>query len=313
MSWTRRSALRFPVLSMRSSASAVAPVIANRPATAGRRDAPVLPSVVAAELLPKPRRLSGKADKRYHAGVHAYLRGDYQQALNNMNECLSADPSILSAHLIAALAIGEMDGSQGDQIRHLETVVRSNATLPDKLQRMYLLPPITLSLHCRVTEQISADVPFDSAGASLLLAECYQTTGRLREALGLVQVLHDEDPQDPAVALSLADLMLALGDYGGVVEVAKSAENDSDVGAAMLHLRGAALFALGHRTAAIDSFRDALSNPTRDAELLKIIRYDRALAYEANGQRGRAKQDLELIDAVDPGYEDVKQRLAAVE
>lgn len=95
-----------------------------------------------------------------------------------------------------------------------------------------------------------------------------------------------------------------------MVEVAAGATNDSDLGAALLHLRGAALFALGHRTGALDSFKEALAKPSRDAELLKVIRYDRALAYDAAGQKGRAKQDLERIFAQDPSYLDVRDRLA---
>ena len=102
---------------------------------------------------------------------------------------------------------------------------------------------------------------------------------------------------------------MADGDHDGVVEVAAGATNDSDVGAALLHLRGAALFALGHLTGALDAFKDALAKPSRDAELLKVIRYDRALAYDAAGQKGRAKQDFERIFAHDPGYLDVRERL----
>jgi hypothetical protein len=50
----------------------------------------------------------------------------------------------------------------------------------------------------------------------------------------------------------------------------------------------------------------------RDPELLKVVRYDRALACEAAGQRGRAKQHPERIYAADPGFEDVKERLASL-
>ncbi len=68
--------------------------------------------------------------------------------------------------------------------------------------------------------------------------------------------------------------------------------------------------ALGNRAGAIDAFRDALSHTSgRDAGLLKVVRYDRALAYERLGQNARAKADLERIYAADPGFEDVKARL----
>ena len=75
-------------------------------------------------------------------------------------------------------------------------------------------------------------------------------------------------------------------------------------------LRGAALFALVHQTGALDAFKGALAKPSRDTELLKVIRYDRALAYEAAGQKARAKQDFERIFAQDPSFLDVRERLA---
>ena len=74
-------------------------------------------------------------------------------------------------------------------------------------------------------------------------------------------------------------------------------------------MRAAALHALCHQTGAFEAFKQALAKPSRDPDLLKVIRYDRALAYEHSGQRARARQDLERIFAVDPSYLDVKQRL----
>ena len=171
---------------------------------------------------------------------------------------------------------------------------------------------MSLSLQGRITEHITAEVPFDSLGATLLLAEHYQEAGRVDQAIGLVQQLYQANGDDAVIKLSLADLLMSDDDYEGVVEVAGGAVNDSDLGAALLHLRGAALFALGHQTGALEAFRDALAKPSRDADLLKVIRYDRALAYESSGQRGRAKQDLERIYAQDPAYLDVKERLASV-
>jgi tetratricopeptide (TPR) repeat protein len=278
-----------------------------------RRQQVVVPPQNAAAMLPKPGLFSSKAEKRYHEGVHAYLRGEHQKALSALDEVLAAEPTAVSAHLIAAICIGKLEGPDAEQIRHLETLIGSDAAMPDKLQAKYLpAGMVSLSLMGRVTEHINAEVPFDSVGATLLLAEHYQEAQRLEEAIGLVQQLHEANPTDPAIRLSLADLLLADDDFDGVVEAATGATNDSDLGAALLHLRAAALFALGHQTAALDSFRDALAKPSRDADLLMVIRYDRALAYEASGQHGRAKQDLERLFARDPGYLDVRERLGAV-
>lgn len=278
-----------------------------------RRQQLVVPPQNAAAVLPRPGLFSGKAEKRYHEGVHAYLRGEHQKALSALEEAVVAEPTAVSAHLIAAICIGKLDGPDGEQIRQLETLISSDAAMPDKLQAKYLpAGMVSLSLMGRITEHISAELPFDSVGATLLLAEHYQESERLEEAIGLVQQLHDANPTDPAIRLSLADLLMADDDFDGVVEIAAGATNDSDLGAALLHLRGSALFALGHQTGALDSFRDALAKPSRDAALLMVIRYDRALAYGASGQRGRAKQDLERIFAHDPSYLDVRERLESI-
>lgn len=277
----------------------------------GGRQVIQMPQDLAA-VLPKPGLFSGKTEKRYHEGAHAYMRGEYPKALSALEEVLTADPSALSAHLIAAICVGKVDRPEADEIRHLEALISSDAAMPDKYELKYVPPTVvSLSLMGRITAHINAELPFDSVGATLLLAEHYQETGRLEEAVGLVQQLHEANPRDPVIALSLADLLMADADYDGVIEVAAGATNDDDLGAALLHLRGAALFALGHQTGALDAFKEALAKPSRDAELLRVIRYDRALAYEAAGQKGRAKQDLERIFAQDPGYLDVRERLAS--
>jgi hypothetical protein len=126
---------------------------------------------------------------------------------------------------------------------------------------------------------LSGQPPFSELGATLALAELYQTAGRLEDAIGLLQQLH-EATTEPLVRLSLCDLLFADHDYEGVVDTASSVTNDSDVSVETLHLRGAALVALGHGAGAINAFRDALSRTAgRDAGLLKVIRYDRAPTY----------------------------------
>ena len=261
-------------------------------------------------VLPRPGLFASKAERRYHAGVHAYLRGEHEAALEAMEECVTLRPDALSARLISAICAGKLDRPDSEQIRHLEAIVASDAPMPDRLQSRFLPPHMAqLTMQGRITEHIWAEVPFDSAGAALLLAEHYQEAGRIDEAIGLVQQLHVENTGDLAIRLSLADLLLADGDHTGVVEVAAGVENEHDLGAALLHMRAAALHALGHQTGAFEAFKQALAKPSRDPDLLKVIRYDRALAYEHSGQRARARQDLERIFAVDPSYLDVKQRL----
>jgi len=169
---------------------------------------------------------------------------------------------------------------------------------------------VALQLSVKITENVQAQAPFSSVGAALMLAELYQLAARLEDAIGLVQQLHEADAANPVIRLSLADLYFADGDQEGVLEAASTARNDSDHGVALLHLRAAAMFAMNHQDGAFESFKEALAKTTgRDPELLKVVRYDRALAYAAAGHTAKANSDLERIYAVDPGYQDVRERL----
>jgi tetratricopeptide (TPR) repeat protein len=279
-----------------------------------RAAAPVVVSgAQAAPFLPKAGLFASAAEKRYREGLVAYLTDNKPAAIAAFEATLVADPGAMSAHLLAAIAI-DTDVDMVSVIRHLEAVVTTHAIFPDKYQAKFLPADRSqMQLDVKITELISARVPFDATGATLLLAEAYQQSGRLEEAIGLVQQLHEANPHDPAIQLSLADLLFADGDYDSVVEVAGHARNDDNLTVALIHMRAAALSALGHQTAAFDSFRDALAKTAnRDEGLLATVRYDRALALEQAGQKAKAKADYERLYASEPGYRDVRERLAAL-
>ncbi|MFI5199262.1 MAG: DUF4236 domain-containing protein [Candidatus Limnocylindrales bacterium] len=270
------------------------------------------PAIDPAAVLPHPGLFASSAEKHYHAGLIAYLHGDLATALPLFEQTCAEDPQAPSAQLFAA--IGALQG--GDSARaigHLEAVVQAPVALPDALAARYLPAGlVTATIAVEITPLITAHVPWNRAGAILALAELYQSADRLEEAVGLVQQLHAAEPEDPLVRLSLADLLSAEGDFEGVVEVAAAVENTDDVTLATIHLRARALLELDHRIAAFETYRLALARTAgRSPELLKAIRYDRALAYEQTGQSAKAEADLERLFALDPDYLDVKARLAA--
>jgi tetratricopeptide (TPR) repeat protein len=241
------------------------------------------------------------------------LTGDKKAAAIGFEAALTADPKAVSAHLLAALSI-DGDDDLPRAVRHLETLITTTKKFPDKLMNKFL-PPGTaqLAIGVKITDFIEARVPFDLTGASLVLAEGYQLSGRLEEAIGLIQQLHQTNPVDAAIRLSLTDLLFDDRDYEGIVELTADARNEDDLSLALVYMRGAALSALGHHTAAFDAFKDALAKTAkRDPELLATVRYDRAQAYEQAGQKARAKADYERLYAMNPSYRDVRDRLAAL-
>jgi tetratricopeptide (TPR) repeat protein len=264
-----------------------------------------------ARFIPRPGLFASQVEKRYREGAVAIVKSDYTSAVRAFEEVLATNPHLGSAHLIAGLGLARQHDDAG-AIAHFEAVAITGEPLPDQLQAKYLpAGRITLGLPIPVTSSIVVQAPFDALGAALMLAELYQEAGRLDEAIGLLQQLHETSP-GPAIVLSLADLLFADNDLDAVIELTTGAPNEDDVGAAILHLRAAAMFAKGLHAAAFDVFKDALARTSeRSPELLKTIRYDRALAYDAAGQHGRARRDLERIYAQDPAFQDVRERLAA--
>ncbi len=273
----------------------------------------VVSGAQAAPFLPKAGLFASAAEKRFREGLVAYLTGNKAAAAVAFEAALAADPQALSAHLLTAISL-EDDADMPRAIAHLEALVTAHATFPDKYLAKFLPPGrSSLEIGVKITELISARVPFDTTGATLLLAEAYQQSGRLEDAIGLIQQLHEANPTDPAIQLSLADLLFADGDYDGVVEVTAHAKNDNDLTVALIHMRAAALSALGHQTAAFDAFKEALAKTAnRDEGLLATVRYDRALAYEQAGQKAKARADFEHLYGADPAYRDVRERLAAL-
>ncbi len=320
MSGARRTSIGIPgsglsYIAQTSGRSRARAMVGRRlasPAVSGpvRPDAQ-LPSVDPAAVLASPGLFASRAEKHYHAGLVAYLRGDEAAALPLFERTCAEDPLLPSAQLLAALSALHV-GDRDRAIRHLEAVVQGPLALPDALAARYLpADRISATIAVAITPLVRAAVPLNRAGAVLLLAELYQAAGRVGEAIGLVQQLHAAEPDDPVVRLSLADLLEAEGDFEGVVEVAASVQNIDDVTLATIHLRARALLELDHRIAAFEAYRLALARTAgRSPELLKAIRYDRALAYEQTGQSSKAEADLERLFALDPAYRDVKARLA---
>jgi tetratricopeptide (TPR) repeat protein len=274
--------------------------------------APPTPAQVQA-VIPKPGLFANALEKQYRAALVAYISGDRAAALTAFEGVAAADASIVSAHLFAAIST-DGDAEPARVIWHLEAVVSSNAAFPDKYMTKFLPPgKLALAMSVKITDLIEAQAPVDQTGASLALAEAYQEGGRLDEAIGLIQQLNDANPSDPVIRLSLADLLLSDNDFDGVVEVTAPARNEDDLTDALVHMRAAALFAQGHQTAAFEAFKDALAKTAnRDPALLAAIRYDRASAYEAVGQKAKAKADFERLYAADPNYSDIRERLAAL-
>ena len=87
-------------------------------------------------------------------------------------------------------------------------------------------------------------------------------------------------------------------------------ENESEIHAALLLYKAKALRRLNLKEAARDVLTKALRRKKdRSDELLRALRYQRALVYQDLGQHKRARSEPEKRYAEVPDYEDVVERL----
>lgn len=170
-------------------------------------------------------------------------------------------------------------------------------------------------LNLAITPMVKAVVAPDLRGALLGMAEAHQAMGRHDLAIADLGKLHEMDPSDLAIRLSLGELLLEAGgddpkSLDRVVRLAEGVENESTLETAILFHKGEALRRLGLFEAARDALTTAhRRKKDRPAELLRAIAYERALVYSELGQHARARTEFSRIYAETPGYRDVARRV----
>jgi len=174
---------------------------------------------------------------------------------------------------------------------------------------------ISATMSLPITDEVSAHVGPDLRGVLLGLVEVYQRQQRWQDAIDCLEKLRRLEPDDVVVKSSLAELLLDAhpGDKNvcqKIVRLAEGIENETPIHTALLLYRARALRGLGLGDAARETLTAALRRRKgRPDDLLKALRYERALVYEELGKRTRARAELEKLYAEDPDYEDVAARL----
>lgn len=202
-------------------------------------------------------------------------------------------------------------GDPGTAERLLKQAANNASMLGTHLDKYGIKPRLELA----ITPEVTAFVEPDLRGALLGLAEAHQQLNRHDLAIHDMENLHQLDPEDMAVRLSLAELLMeAHGDdrnhLDQVVRLAAGLANDDVLETAILLHKGEALRKLGLPEAARDTLTRAHGRKKgRPPELLRAITYERACVYEDLGQKARARAEFARLYADDPNYEDVATRL----
>ena len=235
-------------------------------------------------------------------GLKALVQGENERALQYFEQ---AD-ALVDAHWLAGVLRLKKDDLKAAEV-HLQKALKGVDDLGVLLHKYNVVPTVSLA----VTSHVTAHIQPRRRGTLLALAECYELMDQPDKALACLEDLLSDHADDVVVQLALSETLMDRGGQAKrVVALIGNPENDSDAHAALLMIKGQALQELGLHEAAITVFTQASRRrKDRDPDLIRQIRYCRALAYEASGKASRGRQELEALYAEDPELEDVAERL----
>jgi predicted Zn-dependent protease len=251
------------------------------------------------------RLLTPQNEEDFVDGMREFVQGHESAALRHFEKATDlAD----AAFMAGILSLKQERFAQAE--RFLNMALRQQSRLGHHFDKYGIQAAASLA----ITEEVAAIIGPDVRGLLLASAEVHQHQGRPKDAIEDLKQLYDRDPDDVVVRLSLAELLVEEGgtkrNCQSVVRLAEGIENDSEIHAGLLLCKAKSLRKLGLLTAARDTLTATLRRrKNRSEELLRALRYERALVYEDLGQDKRARQELEKLYADAPDYEDVAARL----
>jgi tetratricopeptide (TPR) repeat protein len=237
--------------------------------------------------------------------LKALTVGDEAKALDEAKKSYLADAAFLAGFLL--FKGGDVDGAASAFQEALKNA--------DQLGKHIDKYDLDFAVQLPVTDEISIRIEPGAEGALLALAECEQHLGLTEVAIENLQKLYQQHPDDLIVRLSLAEaLSEAYPDAEPVqqqiVNLAADVHNESPIHAALMYYRARALRKLD----LIDGAKDTLAKALKRTkgypdDLLRALRYERAVIYELTGDSKKAHAEFQKIYAETPSYEDVAARL----
>jgi tetratricopeptide (TPR) repeat protein len=271
----------------------------SKPRQRSQPAAPLSPGFFA-RLMTPPEEL------KFVEGLKAFTAGDVDQTYRIFKQSWQfAD----AAFICGVMALDRQDFNLAEKA--LSTALNQHQQLGKYLRKYGL----TFTLSLNVAEEIMVSLPFNRTGVLLALVEVWQRQEQFQQAADALMELRRLLPQDVAVKLSLAELLMTTepdnreqAQY--IVKMTANLDNECEIHTALLLYKARALRLLGMHTAARDELTKALRRTAdRPPDLLQAIRYERALVYEELGQKTRARSEWERLYADDPDYEDVAKKL----
>jgi tetratricopeptide (TPR) repeat protein len=259
-------------------------------------------------VIPSPGLFAGKAEKALSAFLLDIYHRDHPDSaaeVINKAKALRAEYEELRYPLeLTTFIHAIVDPELQDQAKSWADGLWKNRTtiFADKLVVKYLS---AIYPQTRITKGIWVFLPYNEQLFGFVYAEVLQNSGRYEDALN---VLSELDP-NPLLAVSVADIEISMNNFDGAIETTEDVENEDDISAMLLTLRGIAFRGKGLHEAALECFKRALAKKDRSQELLHRARFERAETYIALGKKSMAVKDLEKILVDDPSYEGVTEKL----
>jgi tetratricopeptide (TPR) repeat protein len=253
-----------------------------------------------AEVTSRQIQSVSPAEAGYAGAMDAYLHGDFATAFGGFTKAIEHGVGVDSARLLAATAAIQL-GRFKPATSLLERVVQSEFEVPDDLMARYAPPDyVKLTIEMAIVEGVYAPIVLDSVGATLLLAELYQAARKRESAIDLVRQLHDLDPTDEMVALSLCDLLYEDADFPGVIAAGDAIAPTTDLGLSCHIFRAQAQGDMGDMESARATLESALmSTESQDSHILDIGRAVLGVTYEQLG-RPRSAEWLRRVGTGKP-------------
>ena len=271
-------------------------------------------SVAEAEDLPvlqgEPGFFAPQHEKEFYKGLELYLSGEIDEALPHF---MSASKKELGAAIFAALILAEDEApiNQSKAVHLLEKVTTADEEddFPTELMQKYIP---NHHINIGITSEVTASLAVDGLAVPLLLVEIYQANNRQQDAIALLEEL-DDLVDAPIVTLSICELYAEVEFWDGIIERGSKPDKAvDDIALETMLYYGRALQAKEMFEAAIKVYSTALRRKKGlDPDLLHVMRYWRATAYQSLGKNARARKDLEFLFVEAPQFKDEVEALLA--
>lgn len=251
------------------------------------------------------RLLIPKSEGHFVDGMKRLIQADNAAALSHFEKATELADAAFMAGLLAV---------KHERFEAAERFLMRARSRHAKLGSSFKKYGVQATVSLPITDEVGAIIAADQRGVLLALAEVHQHRGHPKQAIAHLRKLYRQDSQDIVVRLALAELLVeesgSKKSCQTVVRLAEHVENDSEIHGGLLLYKAKALRLLGLPTAARETLASTLRRrKNRSDDLLRALRYERALVYEQLGWEKRYRTALEKLYADSPTFEDVAQRL----